>query len=540
MSFVSKFSKFSKYVFLHLVSSNFANFAIFANVANARDRIPLLSAAATDNDNPAKSFVGPVECPVTFSASSLLDLKRKSLEVSLGSGLGLGFPNLGLPTWINPRTWVRSNSSTIWIHPEINGLSLEEVNKGANGVVWRFKISNSNLDSNLDGQQGANGQKDGPTTASSLHVLNAKNCSNVVLKVVRDGADKISGEIRAALDGPLRNKVGVLGFLKWQRFGNLGNSMYELQESSFLWMRKLDQNLREWMDSRPSFVDNGKNFVTIASQTSKGLLALQSKRRQLIHSDVKPANIMLKFEDSESSSNGGLSSQKKSITNASHVDWDYSIFISGFGSNDTTQPRGGTIDYMAPNPYPTNAYYARNSYYNVDDTYALGGLTFAELYLVAIDAEGNGNTTQSPGSFLIKKNIAHLKANLNKSTSPGVNAIGNLAFGILKMWDLDCFSDMRAAKLGKYLTFARINSHPSGPPAESELAESELRVWQSEASKTECGEMWAQSHRSLKLLGVGKNSDYSYLADEDSSASFVKGVSFVTTVTLLMAAVFMF
>jgi len=460
-----------------------------------------------------------------------------------------------------------------WNHPDlVNGLlRLHKVNIGTTGVVWRFEIASpvSALSShNLTGHLKGDSQNHSEETESSqggvsvssvgekLSLKELKNCSNMVLKVVKPNKHgqlfTPSDEIRAVLeDGGTSSldknlaQTGLLGFLKWQRFSpsfsdfsesetTLALSESGLSESRFQWMRKMDTSLEAWLITEPNFADNGKNFVTIASHTAMGILALQSHSRPIVHSDVKPANIMLNFESlnlnshnaddtnlnpeskaskSTSTTPKTTADELKTVIDARHVDWDFSLFAS---NEPGQKARAGTSHYR-------NIFgIANGKLGEVDDTYALA-ITFAELYFRAIDAASSGKSeplkleASRPGfnfrEIIRKENRALLlpvlEPHLNASSSSEVNAIGSLAYGILKMWDLKCFADMEepdshaesdaSAEPGllvaaKFLTLREMN----------ECTETsylnELRPSLDENIKAECKNLWRLSRSALKVL----------------------------------------
>jgi len=469
--------------------------------------IQLLSPDA--NDHVAK-FLGPKDCPLHFSPSDLHSLYDYVTLLPDSRGI-CGRPPAG--NWTHPRYMQQEG-----------GVSLKKIGQGVYGVVLEVQVVEKK--DNADDSQNHSDQSAKDKNSEMQKQLDG--CKDMVLKVMkwetprfdadgrRNGGKTLVGsgidaEVYALLSSSLlSNQTGILGFQPWQTENFSKPVISEMQQqqwelaANYVWSQRMDTSLDEFMTSPELYTKApSTSFSTIASQLSTGLLKMQtlpfiSKGKRLLHTDIKPDNIMLKLGSNEKLGNDG---PMQAITEARFVDWDLARLQDpakdlkyGMGAERFNSPRGHT-----------------------DDTFALG-ITFAELYFAALDAEEVGQAGQEPllskkekntgrtlleefrfifGSQLFAKDVLSritqlLEDNLGKSKHAEVNHIGHFSYGILRMHDLECFSDMEHRVL-KHLMLARVAAFAS--PEKSKLRDT---LDDGEPNNGRCEALWSKVHNALQ------------------------------------------
>lgn len=259
-----------------------------------------------------------------------------------------------------------------------------------------------------------------------------------------------------------------------------------------------------------------------------------SDHKTLIQSDVKPANILLKFGN-DGKGKQAVQEAKQIVEAARFADWDCRVVTE---ANNKAHGTCATAPYQSP-----------HNYGEIDDTFATA-IVFAQMYVAGVSAgAGNHEFHDIDSGFsnsgdadmihdfntLILSYAAHNNGNpylafivdrlerILKSpflVSPISYTIGNLSHSILKMWTLSCVDDMedvrkRTASGTKYLNFAQVlensklaDGRISFADSDSDLelftfadAEEKKSYFAALLSlKTECKSLWSTAHMSLKAL----------------------------------------
>jgi len=449
-----------------------------------------------------KKFLGPLQCPISFSVSDLTTLRDLSQEIVDGPGI----PTDDDDDDDIPLVVIKNSSQDEKDSTPIT-MEVQEGFQGGKTVTWQFDSENCKdmalvvvpdfiAKSTLKSTVNMN---------SNNYIFNRLSDTDSSTHAATDAdsftdADLATDAASTNTVTVLKNTSGILGFENWQHFSenwqHFSETEADFDSYSFRWVRKMDSSLAKWLSESSSVKSSASiqknsvnqiesekfeketeqvNFLTslttIATQLTSGMVALSSDDVNLIHGNVNPKSIQLKFEKIQNGDkNGNKNSNKNSnpkVIEARLSNWDLSqpqamsqpqvddtfafamtlaeLFFRGilkvFGPESELSQFFGT-----PSETHSEKTHSEKKKLNFQDMILSlednlkedSDLNSTKMMLEEMQMTSDANPLIEAG----KEDEAEEDVTTKLYAMMKLEAIGQLSYGILKMWDSECFVDM--------------------------------------------------------------------------------------------------